>query len=309
MAVKILHPTDPIEVKQLCCLIYGQPGSRKSSLAQTAHNPITLATDPGIYRAYGRKLAVDVDAWADVLEACNLPEVAAASTVNVDTLGMALDKLGTAIIQDNPKHGNRMGGLSLQGYGVLKSQFAQWVAGMKGKGKDLVFIAHEKIEKNGDETYACPDIVGGSYNTLMNIADAVGYMHFDAGKRVIDFAPTDRWMAKVPPCGWGQIVLPDFGKEPNFLANLIAEAKASMGRISAQSAALAGVVEEWRRWLETSPKLGEFNLKIAAEMPKLGNGIKAQAWKLCCDHAETAEWVFEKGPKAFVAKREPGAEG
>ncbi len=54
----------------------------------------------------------------------------------------------------------------------------------------------------------------------MNVADLVGYMHFSNGKRVIDFAPSDRWMAKTPPSGSGTIVLPDFSKEPQFLAKL-----------------------------------------------------------------------------------------
>ncbi len=300
--LKLLQPTEPIQVKQLCCLIYGQPGSRKSSAAQTANNPITIATDPGIYRAYGRKLAVDVETWADVLEACKLPEFESAQTIVVDTLGMALEKLGMAIIQDNSKHGNRMGGLSLQGYGVLKSMFAQWAGQLKGKGKDLVFLCHEKAEKVGDEAYYCPDIVGGSYNTVMNVADAVGYMHFDGGKRVIDFAPTDRWMAKAPPCGWGQITLPDFGSEPNFLGKLIEEAKASMGRISAASAEAAGVVGEWQQFLGDDPGLVGLNAKLPEMAAIKGKAIKAQVWHLVQEYAAKNHLTFDAANKVFVGE-------
>lgn len=301
MSVKLIQPTDAIEVKQICVLLYGQPGSRKSSCAQTADDPVTLATDPGIYRAFGRKLSLVVDTWADVLDACKLPEVEKAKTINVDTLGMALEKLSLAIIADNAKMGSRTGGLTLQGYGALKNQFAQWVSTMKAKGKDLVFLCHEKIEKNGDDAYYCPDIVGGSYNTLMNIADAVGYMHFDGGKKVIDFAPTDRWMAKCPPCGWGQITLPDFGTHPDFLAKLLHEAKASMGRISAESAKIAALVDEWRTKLNPKMKLEELNAMLP-ELGKLPQIAKAQAWTATMDFAEPLGLAWDGKAKVFKHK-------
>lgn len=297
MAAKLIQPTDTIEVKQICCLIYGQPGSRKSSLAQTAEEPVTLAFDPGIYRAYGRKAAVLFDTWADVLEFDTRPY----KTINVDTIGMCLDKLSAAIIQDNPKNGNRLGGLSLPGYGILKTQFANWITTCKARGQDLVFVAHEKAERQGDDVYYCPDIVGGSYNTMMNHADAVGYMHFDKGKRVIDFSPTDQWMAKVPPCGWGQIALPDFHAEPDFLARLLAEAKASMGKISEASAATAAVVNEWQDWLKTDPNLDTFNARLP-EVGKLTNGIKAQVWHIVQAHADKCGLVFDKKSKTFAVK-------
>lgn len=298
MAAKLIQPSDTIEVQQLCCLLFGQPGSRKTSLAQTADEPITLAFDPGIYRAYGRKAAVQFDSWDDVRSF----DLSPYKTIVVDTVGMCLDKMSEAIIRDNPKNGNKMGGLSLPGYGVLKSQVAQWVGSIRAKGQSILFLAHEKGEKNGDSVYYCPDIVGGSYNTLMNHCDMVGYMHFDSGKRVIDFTPTDGWMAKTPPCNWGQIALPDFAVEPAFLGKLMAEAKASMGRISSESAKVAAVVEEWRAFLsDDDPSLDEFNAALA-DLTKLDKATKAQVWHLCLERAAAKGLDFDKTSKAFVAK-------
>jgi len=299
MTVQLIEPNQTIEVKQICLLGYGQPGSRKSSLAQTSEEPVTLAFDPGIYRAYGRKTAAIFETWSDVLDFDYKPY----RTIIVDTIGMALDKLSAAIIADNPKNGNRLGGLSLPGYGILKSWFAAWVADIRQRGQDLVFLAHEKAERLGDDVYYCPDVVGGSYNTLMNHCDVVGYLHFEAGRRVIDFNPTDRWMAKVPPCGWGQINLPDFGTEPRFLAKLLAEAKASMGRISAESAELVQAVENFRAWLEKKPSLEAFNTGIK-DVKTLANGAQKQAWHLCKNFAESQGWVFDPQAKAFRAKEQ-----
>lgn len=304
--MRLIRPTDVIEVKQICALLYGQPGSRKSSCAQTARNPITLATDPGIYRAYGRKTAVEIETWADVKTACELPEALAASTIVIDTLGMLLDKLAIAIINDNAKHGNRMGGLTLQGYGVLKAQFSYWVASMKAMGKDLVFLCHEKVEKNGDEAYYCPDIVGGSYNTLMNIADMVGYMHFEAGKRVVDFMPTDRWMAKTPPCGWKTIPLPDFGAKPDFLDHLMAEAKASMGQVSAESAKITAIIDGWRAKLDpltvNLDSLNEIVKKDFKEFAEHHPALKHQVWALIVGFANENGCRWDAPNKHFITE-------
>lgn len=299
MVAKLIQPTDPIEVQQLCVLVYGQPGSRKTSLAQTAEEPVTFAFDPGISRAYGRKASVFFDSWQDVIEF----DASGYKTVVVDTIGMCLDKLAVAVVQDSPKNGNRMGGLSLQGFGALKEQFKQWVASVRQRGQDIVFVAHEKAEKNGEDTYYCPDIVGGSYNTLMNVADMVGYMHFSNGKKVLDFNPTDRWMAKVPPCGWKTLELPDFSKEPHFLAKLIAEAKASMGRISSESAELAKLVDYWQAKLDADPTLEELNAMIAGpELAAIPKGVKPVVWKLFTSYAEKADLHYDAKLKAFGRK-------
>lgn len=302
MSVKIVGPTESIDVKQLCIVEYGQPGSRKTSLAQTAEEPFTVATDPGIYRCFGRKGCGLVDTWADILEVAKTDEFEKAKTIIYDTLGMTLDKLGATIISDSPKNGNRMGGLSLQGYGVLANQFSQFVSNLKLRGKDVVFVAHEKIEGGGDDTYARPDIVGKSYGTVMNVSDMVGYMHFMNGKKIIDFAPSDRWMAKCPP--WNReshIELPDFGAQPDFLAKLISEAKASMGRISQDSAKIAAQVDEWRAKLKPEMKLTELNAMLP-DLSKLPQIAKAQAWAATLAFAEPLGLVFDAKTKAFKVK-------
>lgn len=300
MAVKIISATDTIEVNQLCVVIFGQPGSKKTSLAQTADNPITYAFDPGVYRAFGRKTSAAFDTWEDVVSF----DSSKFRTPVIDTVGQCLSKLGQAVVAENAKHGNRTGGLTLQGYGALKERFKGWVESRKQSGQDLVFIAQEKEDRNGDESYFRPDIVGGSYNTLMEVCDLIGYLHFENGRKVIDFNPTDRWMAKAPPCGWQQMVLPDFAAKPTFLADLIAEAKASMGRISGESAAMASVIDGWKVKLAADPTLPEFN-GLLPEYEALANGVKKQVKALLEAHARQVGWKMDAKAKAFVVKEVP----
>lgn len=311
MAARLIRATDAMEVKQLGVLVYGQPGSRKTSTAQTADKPFTFAFDPGIYRAYGRKDCALFEDWNDVIELTNGkgdPELVAAvkdaKTIVLDTVGAGMKKMADAIMAESPKNGNRMGGLALAGYGILANRFEGWVQQIFARGQDLVMVAHEDSTKRGDDDYYHPAFVGQKfYTTAMGYADMVGYMHFENGKRVIDFAPTDRFFAKIPPSGVGQIALPDFGAETNFLGKLIADAKASMGRISSESAKIAGVVEEWRAKL-ADPTVGKLN-GVFADYSALKEPIKTQVRVLLFKASESVQATFDKAAGKFKPAEKP----
>jgi AAA domain len=186
---------------------------------------------------------------------------------------------------------------------VLKNQFAQFAAGFRARGQDLIFVCHEKQEKVGDEGYYCPDIVGGSYNTTMTHADLVGRMHFIDGKRVISFNPTDRWMAKTPPCGWSTIPLPDFAAEPKFMAGLIAKAKESMGQISGESAKAAGEVGRWKADIATIDSFGGLNGALDSVLTLTGP-ISPQVKKILWARAQKLGFPYDAKAKQFVAPKE-----
>lgn len=279
---------------------FGVHNSRKTSIAQTAESPFTLAFDPGIYRCFGRKGCMMFDSWADVvqldgdrdkfLSGESLPvdpkyltgveQYANAKTVILDTAGMGVNLMGTFIGLMDTKHKNRAGGLTLQGYGALKSLFSQWVHLLKSRKQDIVFVCHEDEVRRADDQYFQPSIVGSSYDTVMEKADVAGYMHFENAKRVIDFYPSDRWMAKAPPCGWQQaMTLPDFGKKPDFLAKLIRQAKDSMGKASQASAHIAAEVKTHTDWIDDDPTIDDVNAFIHNKFKDIQDkAVKEQVW-------------------------------
>lgn len=336
MPARLVEAFEAIDVKQLVLLIYGQGGSRKTSIAQTAEKPFTLAFDGGIYRAFGRKACMFFDTWGDVVTFDQDAELVRhsnggvpnrftdpkdqerylraiqyyveARTIIVDTVGLCLDRMSEVIMSENTRNGNPMGGLSLQGFGALKNRFKQWSAPWRSRGQDVVLTCHQKENKKGDQSYFAPDIVGGSLNTILDHADAVGYMTFDGGHRTIDFYPNDRYFAKTPPCGWTRFKLPDFAKEPEFLAKLIAQAKESMGRISGESARLAQIVEEWRAKIEATPSAQA----LTELLPVLASaGVPEQCkrpiWVLATDRAKRAGWQFDGAGKRFTGPDAPAA--
>lgn len=72
-----------------------------------------------------------------------------------------------AIMAANPKMKKADGTLSLQGYGVRKNMFISFVNQVTLMGKSVIFVAHEREEKVGDEKQIRPEIGGSSAGDLL----------------------------------------------------------------------------------------------------------------------------------------------
>jgi hypothetical protein len=100
------------------------------------------------------------------------------------------------IIKNDPKMAMRDGSLSLKGYGVRKTMFVTFIKQLAMMGKNVVFIAHEREERRGEETFKRPEIGGSSANDLIKELDLVGYMYAIGKERVITFDPAEYYYAK-----------------------------------------------------------------------------------------------------------------
>jgi hypothetical protein len=201
---KLLKATDAITPKCLTTLIYGQPGTGKTTLALSSEAPLLLDYDGGAYRAGIRGNSIPIESWQDSLDLLDasklddeLKEVLTVSkTIIIDTIGKLQDFQADFLIKSDYKMANKQGGLSLQGYGGLNSGFKSFLSRLKMMGKDIIIIAHEKEEKDGDTITLRPDIMGGSYGNIMKEIDLCGRLQISNGKRVINFNPTDRSVGK-----------------------------------------------------------------------------------------------------------------
>jgi hypothetical protein len=303
MTARLIRETDLIEVARPPVLAFGSPGSGKTSLAQTASNPLTLDFDQGLHRSSFRKDGVRFDTWAEVVEAEKVGMFNPYETIIMDTVGTGLEYMAKTIIDGNAKLGTRAGGLSLQGWGVLKTTFANWLSGLRQSGKQVIMIAHQKEDKDGDNRVIRPDIQGGSYGIVMQCADIVGYVSYKNNHRHISWEPTDDYFAK----NGAQLKsgpIPDFHVVPDFMAQLLAQAKANLGHTSEASAEAAKVVEKWKRWLDGEPKLDEFNAKMA-ELASLNGGVKVQVWH--CIQAYASQCMWELVNKVWRLKEQGAA--
>lgn len=178
-------------------LIYGQPGLGKTTFALSAPNPLLIDFDGGVHR-------VNAVHQCDTLPVSNYQEfldvlkenLSAYKTLVIDTAGKMLDYMGAYLIAGDPKLGKRDGSLSLQGYGARKAEFIRVLKQISISGKHLVFVAHEKEEKDGDQKIIRPEIGGSSAGDLIKELDLVGYMEAVGKRRTISFDPCEKYYAK-----------------------------------------------------------------------------------------------------------------
>jgi hypothetical protein len=299
----IIKGTEPITVDHPVILLFGQPGICKSSLGYSAKDPLLLDFDKGAHRAANRRDTLVINSWTDVKELMeSADQLDPYGTLTVDTVGRCLDVMTAHIAATDPKKAPG-GNLSQQGWGVLKTNFRTWIANLRTKGKDVLLIAHDKEDKDGDTRIVRPDIVGGSYGEVMKVADFVGYVYMNGRDRVLDFNPTDRWIGKNPG-GWAPFPVPPIGKAQSFMAELFDKGREALGAISEESAQITQQVDTWRANIAklTTPKqLNEQMPIIKAIVTPI---VQAQAAKLLMDRGAELKLSFDKDAKKFSAPKE-----
>lgn len=298
--MKIVKGTEAIPVDHPVFLLFGQPGIGKSSLGYSMRDTLALDFDKGAHRAVNRRDTLVIDSWSDVQElmtaGAGLDQWA---TITVDTVGRCLDVMTADIISSNPKLA-RDGNLTQQGWGVLKTRFRTWMAQLRTMGKDVLLIAHDKEDKDGDTRIVRPDIVGGSYGEVMKVADFCGYLYMVGKDRVLDFSPSDRWVGK-NPAGWAPFKLPPVAKAQTFMAELFDKGREALGGISEESAQITTQVETWRQKIGAATTADAVNAELPIIKSIQHPMVQAQAKRLLHDRATALHLTFDKNKAQYVA--------
>lgn len=194
----IKKPNELTVKNVLSALIYGQPGMGKTTLALSAPNPILFDYDGGIHRvnAAHRVPTVQITSWEETNLVLKSEDIREFDTIVIDTAGKMLSFMDKYIMQTLPKMCKSGGTLSLQGYGVRKNMFIDFVSQVTLMGKSVVFVAHEREEKVGDEKQIRPEIGGSSAGDLIKELDLVGYMEAIGKDRTISFDPCEKFYGK-----------------------------------------------------------------------------------------------------------------
>ncbi len=300
MTLKIVSGDTPLKVTTLCSLIYGEPGIGKTSLAFSASNPLLLDFDKGAHRSAFRRDIVSIDQWSDVagIDAHDLEHF---DTIVVDTVGRCLDVLTADLQEQNPKVRTRTGGLTLQGWGDLKASFAAWIKSLRGFGKDIILVAHDREDKRGDDVVLRADIQGGSYAEVFKLADAVGLLMPVDGERVLRFDPSDQHSGK-NPAGLGPITVPNLATEPDFYAGITQQIKDGIGTISEASKAIAKEVNKLAKKIEKVDDAAGMNKTLKAVNKIDTPAVKVQAKRLMQDRCKIIGVAFDKDAGEFVAQ-------
>lgn len=300
MALKIVSGSEPVTVKNVKILLYGEPGAGKTSLGFSAKNPLLLDFDHRTYTARNRRDAVELNTWSDALELT--PAILKNyDTVIVDTVGRALDMITLHLIEGDSKMATRNGALTLQGYGELKATFTNWMKFLTNINKDVVLIAHNREDKDGDNKIVRPDISGGSYSEAMKTVDFAGYLYMgDKKQRLLNFSPTSSSVGK-NSANLDILTVPDLHTEPDWFGDVIDTMKRGLGGINAEYTKITGLLDEWRSTISDLETVGEIN-NIYKEVKTIGKPLSLQLWSLLKSRADALGLHYDKEAGSFVSE-------
>ena len=295
--------------KNIIMIISGLPGTGKTTLALSAPYVLLIDTDEGMARVNPahRKDASICKTYEEVLADIKSAE-GKYKTIVIDTCGALIEYMKDWAMRTDPKASKKDGGFSLQGYGIIKSEFIRLSAELRKKF-NVVYLFHENMTKV-DESVFYELVVEGSTRTLVyQPADLAAHLFIQTGKRYLGFTPTENYSAKSAYGIKGLVELPELKEgEPNvFLStlfdrvrsNLAKEAetldkeKETYGRAMADASDIVNAVKDPEDVLPASEKI-----------KKLKHGLTSQAEGLAMLKKKVDDLgiVWDKATKTYVRK-------
>ena len=220
----IIKKDDVTPERPVIIVLYGQPGSGKTSVATTAEVPLLVDTDRGYDRSVQRVDTLVANRWEDILGAQN--DMSSYKTIIVDTAKATLDDyLSTYAVQTDYKLAKN----TLKKFGRMADDFKAFVNVLRQNGSDIIFICHDKEQSEGDVIKHSPDCTGQSKDLLLRIADQVGFISLINAKRTVSFEPNDNYVGKnvaqIPMTEIPDATSPEFA---TFMADIIKKVKQSI---------------------------------------------------------------------------------
>lgn len=221
--------------KNIIMIISGLPGTGKTTLALSAPDVLLIDTDEGMVRVNPahRKDASICKTYEEILADIKAAE-GTYKTIVIDTCGALIDYMKDWAMRTDPKASKKDGGFSLQGYGVIKSEFIRLSAELRKKF-NVIFLFHENMTKQ-DESVFYELVVEGSARTLVyQPADLAAHLFIQNGRRYLGFTPTEQYSAKSAYGIKGIIEVPELkeGDANDFLTKLFAKVRKNLSEEAA----------------------------------------------------------------------------
>lgn len=191
----IKKPSELKSTTNITGLIYGQPGVGKSTLAISTKDVIFFDLEERIMNVEApfRCDYICLKNYPELIKCLEQEDLSAYKTIVIDTVGMLNQLISESILKQKGRTT-----LTQQDWGILKNYFVNIIKAVRSKNKNIIFVAHEKEEPDGDKRIKRPDMgAGKSGNELIKMLDFIGYMYMQGeDKRVISFTPTENYYAK-----------------------------------------------------------------------------------------------------------------
>lgn len=187
----IVKKNEAMPKRPTVTVLYGQPGCGKTSLCNTAKNPLLIDCDRGADRAINRQDSLVCNSWTDIVK--EKESFKDYDTIIIDTAKACLDDFLMTYVKEKDDTCKKN---QLKAYGAIGQEFKEIVSYIRSLDKDVIIIAHAKEDKDGDVTKFAPDVTGGSKELILRIADQVGFVSVVNQKRTIRFEPDERIIGK-----------------------------------------------------------------------------------------------------------------
>ncbi|RYC70734.1 ATP-binding protein [Spirosoma sordidisoli] len=244
--------------------LHGDPSIGKSTTALTAGNVLPLDFDMGLDRAGIAADAYPIHSWPDAVAMLDSEAFEFCDAVVIDTAKTCLDNFLAEYVMKQDHKNKRGNVLSLQGYGALGNEFKTWLNRIRRAGKDVIWVAHTKDEKDGDDVVKTPNITGGSYDLLMQCTDQLGYMTTQSGKRMIKFQISEKYRSK-DSAYIGEVTIPPIKHDSHgfFLYGVIEQVRSSLADRTKKAKSKGEVWGEIKKAVLSSTDADSLNKFIA----------------------------------------------
>ena len=296
--------------KNLIMIISGLPGTGKTTLALSAPDVLLIDTDKGMARVNPahRKDASICATYEEVLADLKAAE-GHYQTVVIDTCGALIEYMKDWAMRTDPKASKKDGGFSLQGYGIIKSEFIRLSAELRKKF-NVVYIFHEQATRGGDDGTFYDLVADGSCKVVCwQPADLGGHIFMDHGKRYIGFTPTEQYSAKSAYGIKGLVEVPELadGQPNDFLTKLFSKVRDNLSKETAdlapQKLAYLKAMKEAKE-ICAAVNAPEDVSEAAKALKMLDHALTSEKESTALLKARVAELniVWDKAAKAYVYK-------
>lgn len=186
--------------QRFSAILYGAPGTGKTTLACSAPKPLLIDLDRGIQRikAQHRPTCLIEKTFEELLKDLESEEMKEFETIIIDTGGALITLLQDYVMRKDPINRTKSGTISQKGYGAVKLEFQSLTNRLKTVlNKNIIYVFHTVEEKNKDgvavQRLLCE---GSSKNIVWQPCDFGGYVFMNGDQRMIGFTPTDEYFAK-----------------------------------------------------------------------------------------------------------------
>lgn len=304
---------DPKELrfadKHIIMVLYALPGVGKSTLALSAPKPLWIDVDKGAPRVKPehRKQTETSFNYAEIRDDIkNLP-AGKYETLIIDTMGAMIECLKRWAMETVPAANRQNGGMSQQGYGVVKSEFLRWSEELR-ENYNVIYVFHAERTKGTEAEIFYDLICEGSAKTIVwQPADIGAFMFIRNGRRYLGFSPQAEYSAK---SGYGIksiIEVPELQKgDPNvFLTQLFQQIRSNLAEEdeagAAERAKYEAIMIEGREIIAGMNTIEDIPT-VGAKIKALGEALTsiAELRGLMGERLKALGIVYDKEAKKYV---------